>query len=323
MIGWVLFVGGFVLWSLSVWSIWGRPLGDRTDWLILVIGAGMGLISGGVVLGNKALGLACVVLAMLSGAGVVSEFANNLEYGGFSGSYISGLFLVGVCGLVAGAVTLSVGRREPIECPRCGAGIALADRLCPVYGKETRVARPWLSARLATILGVVCVVVLTAGTSVGVLATTRSAGWVEVSAGPFYTLAVKEDGSLRAWGSNGSGQLGDGTLTDRPLAVCVGTDSDWATVSAGAAHTLAIKKDGSLWGWGLDWLTRSMEYEDEPRRIGSDSDWALTSVGSSHCFSLKSDGTLRAWGSNGRGMWEYSYLGDGSTVDRWQPVEIR
>ena len=136
-------------------------------------------------------------------------------------------------------------------------------------------------------------------------------------------MALKAEGTLWAWGSNGSGQLGDGTLTDRPLAVRVGTDSDWATVSAGAAHTLAIKKDGSLWGWGLDWLTRSMEYEDEPRRIGSDSDWALTSVGSSHCFSLKSDGTLRAWGSNGKGMWEYSYLGDGSTVDRWQPVEIR
>ena len=253
VIGWVLFVGGFVLWSLSVWSIWGRPLGDRTDWLILVIGAGVGLISGGVVLGKKALGLACVVLAMLSGAGVVSEFANNLEYGGFSGSYISGLFLVGVCGLVAGAVTLSVGRREPIECPRCGAGIALADRLCPVYGKETRVARPWLSARLATILGVVCVVVLTAGTSVGVLATTRIAGWVEVSAGPFYTLAVKEDGSLWAWGRNSTGGLGDGTKIDRFIPTRIGAENDWAEGDCHGSTSVALKRDGSLWEWGIRW----------------------------------------------------------------------
>jgi len=34
--------------------------------------------------------------------------------------------------------------------------------------------------------------------------------WASVSAGGYHTIAIKTDGSLYAWGSNGSGQLGDG-----------------------------------------------------------------------------------------------------------------
>jgi alpha-tubulin suppressor-like RCC1 family protein len=63
-------------------------------------------------------------------------------------------------------------------------------------------------------------------------------------------MAIKTDGTLWTWGSNASGQLRDGTTTDRTDPVQVGTDTNWASVSGGDSHTIALKTDGTIWGWG-------------------------------------------------------------------------
>ncbi len=42
--------------------------------------------------------------------------------------------------------------------------------------------------------------------------TVIDADWSMVSAGAFFTLAVRNDGTLWSWGDNGFGQLGDGTI---------------------------------------------------------------------------------------------------------------
>ncbi|MDR0321596.1 MAG: hypothetical protein LBI28_08840 [Treponema sp.] len=69
-----------------------------------------------------------------------------------------------------------------------------------------------------------------------------------------YTIAVKTDGSLWAWGSNGYGQFGDGTTSERWIHIPtrIGTDNDWAVVSTGGSHTVAIKTNGSIWFWGVE-----------------------------------------------------------------------
>ena len=76
------------------------------------------------------------------------------------------------------------------------------------------------------------------------------AKWQSVSAGQCYTVAIKKDGTLWAWGWNWFGQLGDGTNTSSNKPVQIGTDANWRFVSAGRLHTVAIKKDGTLWAWG-------------------------------------------------------------------------
>ena len=47
--------------------------------------------------------------------------------------------------------------------------------------------------------------------------------WVSVSAGEYHNFAVKDDGTLWAWGGNFRYQLGDGTRTNRnaPVRSCV------------------------------------------------------------------------------------------------------
>jgi alpha-tubulin suppressor-like RCC1 family protein len=70
-----------------------------------------------------------------------------------------------------------------------------------------------------------------------------------VAGGHGHTLAVKSDGSLWAWGRNGSGQLGLGDHVNRSTPVRVGAAHGWVAV-VGGHDSLALKKDGSLWAWG-------------------------------------------------------------------------
>ena len=64
------------------------------------------------------------------------------------------------------------------------------------------------------------------------------------SAGTYYMMAIKTDGSLWAWGNNQYGQFGDEKNSPAKIMDKV------AFISAGARYAMAIKTDGSLWSWG-------------------------------------------------------------------------
>ena len=84
------------------------------------------------------------------------------------------------------------------------------------------------------------------------------AQWKAISAGTNFTLALKNDGTVWAWGYGGHGQLGNNTTTDSstPVQVVgpngVGYLTGITSISAGANHALARKNDGTVWAWGLN-----------------------------------------------------------------------
>ncbi len=73
---------------------------------------------------------------------------------------------------------------------------------------------------------------------------------VAAYAGSHHTIALIDDGTLWACGVNYYGQLGDGTNTDRSVAVPVLGISSVVTVGASYYHTVAITADGTVWAWG-------------------------------------------------------------------------
>ncbi len=122
-------------------------------------------------------------------------------------------------------------------------------------------------------------------------------GWKQVSASGIQTAAVKEDGSLWAWGVLpylGSQMPGVPTR--------VGTDNDWDFVATNGYHTAALKKDGSLWAWGYNNAGQlgdgTYEMRTSPVRIGTDL-WRSVAVRFDLTIAVRQDGTLWGWGGVG------------------------
>jgi len=59
---------------------------------------------------------------------------------------------------------------------------------------------------------------------------------------------------MSCWGANGSGRLGDGTLSSRPQPVSVLSLSGAISAAAGTSHTCALLSDGNVSCWGDDSL---------------------------------------------------------------------
>jgi Secretion system C-terminal sorting domain/Regulator of chromosome condensation (RCC1) repeat len=144
----------------------------------------------------------------------------------------------------------------------------------------------------------------------------------KISASNNFTTAIKTNGTLWAWGHNLSGQLGDGTLTDRSTPVQIGTATNWQKIASGDLHSLAIKTDGTLWAWGFNSSgqlgNNSTTNSLIPIQIGTSTNWQSISAGSLFSLALKTDGTLWAWGDN-----YYKQLGLGALVpNQLVPVQV-
>ena len=144
-----------------------------------------------------------------------------------------------------------------------------------------------------------------------------------VSSGESHAVALLADGTVKAWGYNGFGQLGDGTTTDRNSPVEVqGLSKRVTAIVAGGFHTLALLADGTVKAWGNngngqlgDGTTTDrnspVDVQGLPKRV------TAIVAGSFHTLALLANGTVKAWGNNGFGQ-----LGDGTTTDRNSPVLI-
>jgi len=166
---------------------------------------------------------------------------------------------------------------------------------------------PWQAGRFLKRCGALILLLL--------LLMTQAA--MAVTAGGFYTLAIKSDGTLWAWGKNSEGQLGDGSndATSVPKLVASG----FSAVAAGDKHTLALKPDRTLWAWGLNGNGQlgdgTQISRSSPVSVGSG--FSSMSAGEQHTVALKSDGSLWAWGYNVNGQ-----VGDGTASQRLSPVKI-
>jgi len=143
-------------------------------------------------------------------------------------------------------------------------------------------------------------------------------GVISMSAGGRHTVFILSDGSLWGMGTNGYGQLGDGTTTERrhPIRIATGV----VAASAGTNHTLFLKADGSLWGVGnnSDGNLGDGTLSERHQPVQVATDVAAVSAGNTHSLFLKRDGTLWGMGRNLGGM-----LGQGSaTAPQKIPLQI-
>ncbi|MCC6627692.1 MAG: hypothetical protein IT340_09855 [Chloroflexi bacterium] len=154
-----------------------------------------------------------------------------------------------------------------------------------------------------------------------------------VEGGGQHSLALLPDGTLRAWGRNADGQLGDNTTTRKlaPIQVqdSAGTGflSGIGAIAGGSLHSLAVTTSGIAWAWGdnAEGQVGDASQTDRKRPVqvkGPGGAGILTGVaalagGDLHTVARKADGTAWAWGRNLEGQ-----LGDGTTTRRTAPVAV-
>ena len=153
--------------------------------------------------------------------------------------------------------------------------------------------------------------------------TTNTNDIKSVYCGYYYTLILKNDGTLWSCGRNDYGQLGLGDTNDRNIFTQVTTNADnIKEIYCGAFHTVVLKNDGTLWGFGyngsgeLGLGDTSHKYNFTQITIDTN-DIKQVYCSWGNTFVLKNDGTLWGCGWNNSGQ-----LGLGDTTNRTTFTQI-
>ena len=145
--------------------------------------------------------------------------------------------------------------------------------------------------------------------------------WKSVVAGYYHNSAIKSDGTLWGWGGNGGGQVGDGTTTNKPTPIQIGTASNWTKVAAGKTHSIGLKSDGTLWAWGDNSFGQlgigNKTRVPAPVQVGTDTTWYYIEGAENSSFAIKKDGTLWAWGTSSS-----NHLGLGTSESTLVPTQV-
>ncbi len=134
-------------------------------------------------------------------------------------------------------------------------------------------------------------------------------GAIAAIVGGFHTCAVLSDGSMRCWGRNQDGQLGNGNnTTDASVPqTVIGLGGPVSAASAGGYHTCALMPDATARCWGRNTRGQlgdgsSSSFSSTPVTVSGLTNAAAVSGGLYHTCALLRDGTVQCWGENASGQ---------------------
>lgn len=151
--------------------------------------------------------------------------------------------------------------------------------------------------------------VATTSTVQGLTVNGQARNVLQIAAGGNHACALLDNGAtsaiVKCWGLNSSGQLGDGTTTQRLTAVQVSwLPEDITSIAAGGATTCAVRSTGLVYCWGNndngqlgDGTTNNYS---TPQTVSSISNAIAVSVGLAFSCARLNDGydTVSCWGDN-------------------------
>ncbi len=187
---------------------------------------------------------------------------------------------------------------------------------------------PKRAAALVLVLAVAAIV-LTVNLSSGASPSSATGGPGIVSVGYDHTCALLTSGRVQCFGSNASGQLGDGTTENSSVPVdvcsrdgCGDLLSDIRSVSSGREHTCVLTNAGGVKCWGANALMQLGNGTDVSSSLpvdvtGLSSGVAHLSSGRYFNCVVTTSGGAKCWGTN-----FYGQLGDGTNSARGAPADV-
>jgi alpha-tubulin suppressor-like RCC1 family protein len=240
----------------------------------------------------------------LTSAGGVKCWGNNSKGELGNGTTTDQDLPVDVSGLTSGVVAISAGGNHTCALTNTGGVKCWGENTNGQLGNGTYINR-------------------TTPVSVSGL----TSGVAMISAGEAHTCAVTNSGGAKCWGYNSTGQLGDGTTTERTRPVNVsgltsGVSKISAGGSAGGSHTCALTTGGGVKCWGTNSKGElgdgTINLRKTPVDVsGLSSGITVITTGSAYTCALTTSGGMKCWGSNLVGE-----LGDGTYTGRKTPVDV-
>jgi len=143
-----------------------------------------------------------------------------------------------------------------------------------------------------------------------------------VAAGQNFSLAIRSDGTVWAWGWNTQGQIGSPTLnTIHPSPVQIAGLAGIRRISCGRVFCLALQSNGTILAWGDNTNgelgSGTGAVHDVPVPVSNLNSVTALSVGPVHNLALRSDTSAWSWGVNLKGQ-----LGIGTNADSFFRVQV-
>ncbi len=145
---------------------------------------------------------------------------------------------------------------------------------------------------------------------------------VDLASGRWHSCVVLRDRTVRCWGWNYDGQLGDGTRSGHNAPIVVQGLRDIVEVRAGWDFSCARASGGAVHCWGENDYGQLGDGDRHTRAtpvsVVGIRDARQITVGETHACALRAGGAVSCWGEN-----EFGELGDGTTTLRTRPVAAR
>jgi len=153
-----------------------------------------------------------------------------------------------------------------------------------------------------------------------------SSGVTAIGVGLQHACALITGGTVKCWGQNGDGRLGDGTTTARSTPVSVLNLTGATRLSLGQVHSCVIVGGGAKC-WGSNSMGQlgdsSTNDQHQPVAVtGLSTDVTSISAGGYHSCAALATGEARCWGMNNNGIGLGGQLGDGTVINRTSPVAV-
>ncbi|MBI2060983.1 MAG: hypothetical protein HYT87_14550 [Nitrospirae bacterium] len=144
---------------------------------------------------------------------------------------------------------------------------------------------------------------------------------IAVASGGYHTCALLPDGTVKCWGWNNYGEIGDGSTVDKTTPIAVSSLTNAVSLAAGGNHSCGLVSDGTVRCWGSNLFGQLGDGTTVDRwtsvAVSTLTNVAAVAGGIDHTCGLLSDGTVKCWGLNGNGQ-----LGDGTSNNSWTPVAV-